>query len=61
MGYQPGVGNPACYVVKEIVNRGGWSSGNAIVIIVDGSGRRTAESFNGVSAAAPLLHVTFTN
>jgi hypothetical protein len=48
-------------VVQEIVNRSGWSSGNSLVVIISGTGRRTAESYNGVPAAAPLLHVEFTS
>ena len=47
-------------VVHEIVNRSGWASGNSLVIIITGSGKRVAESYNGVSAAAPLLHVEYT-
>jgi uncharacterized repeat protein (TIGR01451 family) len=47
-------------VVQEIVNRSGWSSGNSLVVIISGTGHRTAESYNGVPAAAPLLHVEFT-
>ena len=46
-------------VIQEIVNRPGWSSGNDIVIIITGSGERTAESYNGVSTAAPLLHIEY--
>ena len=46
-------------VVQEIVSRAGWVSGNALAMIVSGTGRRTAESFNGDSAGAPLLHVEF--
>ena len=41
------------------VNRPGWAGGNSLVILVTGSGERTAESFNGVAAAAPLLHVEY--
>jgi hypothetical protein len=41
------------------VDRPGWSSGNSLVIIVTGTGERTAESFNGVAEAAPLLHVEY--
>ncbi len=44
-------------VIQEIVNRGGWTSGNSLAIIVTGSGRRVAESFEGDAAGAPLLHV----
>ncbi len=46
-------------LVQEVVNRPGWASGNALVLIVTGSGRRTAEAFDGVAAAAPLLHVEY--
>lgn len=46
-------------IIQEIVDRAGWASGNDIVIIVTGSGERTAESHNGDSGAAPLLHVEF--
>ena len=45
-------------VLQEIVDQGGWSSGNSLVIIICGSGTRTAESFNG--AQAPALHVEYT-
>jgi hypothetical protein len=44
-------------VVQEIVNRPGWASGNALVIVVTGSGRRTAESFEG--GFPPVLHVEY--
>ena len=33
-------------IVQEIVNRGGWSSGNAMVFMVQGSGRRVAKSYD---------------
>ncbi len=46
-------------VIEEVVSRSGWVSGNAITLIVDGSGRRVAEAWNGDAAAAPLLHVEF--
>lgn len=45
--------------VQEVVNRAGWSSGNDLVIIATGSGRRVAESYEGESANAPLLHVEY--
>ena len=44
-------------VIQEIVNQTGWLPGNSIAIIITGTGRRTAESFDGVPAAAALLHV----
>ncbi|HAP63005.1 MAG TPA: hypothetical protein DCR93_27075, partial [Cytophagales bacterium] len=47
-------------VIQEIVNRGGYATGNDIGIIITGSGRRTAESYDGSSGSAPLLVVTYT-
>jgi len=44
-------------VVQEIVNRPGWTSGNALVLLVRGNGRRVAVSHNQIPAAAPLLHI----
>lgn len=44
-------------IVQETVNRAGWVSGNAAVFVITGTGRRTAESFNGTRA--PALHVEF--
>ena len=47
------------WVVQEIVSRPGWTSGNSLVIIITGSGKRVAESYNGDQAGAPLLHVEY--
>jgi hypothetical protein len=47
-------------VIQEIVGRPGWASGNALVLIVTGTGHRTAESYEGKAAAAALLHVEYT-
>ena len=47
-------------IVQEIVNRPGWSGGS-MVFIITGSGKRVAESFNGSSSKAPLLHVEYTS
>jgi uncharacterized protein YjiK len=46
-------------VVQEIVDRSGWSNGNSLVMIITGSGTRTAESFNGDAATAPSLHIEY--
>jgi uncharacterized protein YjiK len=46
-------------LVQEVVNRPGWDFGNAMVFLVSGSGTRTAESFEGSAASAPLLHVEY--
>ena len=48
-------------IVQEIVGRTGWKSGNALVLIITGTGERVAESYDGVPEAAPLLHVEFGN
>ena len=46
-------------LIQEIVNRPGWSGGNSLAIIVSGTGKRTAESYNGAPTAAPLLHLEY--
>ncbi|MBT8144227.1 MAG: LamG domain-containing protein, partial [Gammaproteobacteria bacterium] len=46
-------------VIQEIIDRPGWASGNDLVIIITGSGERTAESYNGDSSGAALLHIEY--
>ena len=46
-------------VIQEIVDQPGWQSGNALAIIMQGSGKRTAESFDGNQGNAPLLYVEY--
>ena len=49
-------------VIREVTQRGGWASGNDIVILIEqgsGSNMRTVESFNGEAAAAPKLRVRY--
>jgi type IV pilus assembly protein PilY1 len=51
-------------IIQEIVNRSGWTSGNALVIIVTGWGERVAESWNGANGhgdltLAPKLHIEY--
>ena len=48
-------------IIQEIVKRTGWAANNSLVIIITGSGERTAESYNGKSSAAPLLHIEYVN
>jgi len=48
-------------VIQEVVDRTGWAPGNSMAIIIDGTGSRTAESYNGESANAPLLHIEYNN
>jgi hypothetical protein len=46
-------------VIQEVVDRQGWQNGNALAIIITGSGTRTAESYE--SGYASILHVEFEN
>lgn len=46
-------------IVQEIVNRQGWSSGNDVALFIEGTGSRTAESYEGESYSAPRLVVTY--
>ncbi len=46
-------------LVQEIVDRAGWSPGHALVLVVTGTGKRTAESYNGLPAAAARLDLVY--
>ena len=46
-------------IIQEIINRPDWVNGNSLVIVIRGGGERTAEAYNGVASAAPLLHLEF--
>jgi hypothetical protein len=46
-------------VIQEIVSGSGWSSGKALALVVTGTGKRVARSWDGVAAGAPLLHVEY--
>lgn len=46
-------------VVQEVISRGTWTSGNALTILVNGTGKRVAESYNGSPDDASLLHVEY--
>ncbi len=46
-------------IIQEIIDRQNWVNGHSLTIIISGNGARTAESFNGDSAGAPLLHVEY--
>ena len=35
-------------ILQEVVDRDGWVSGNSLVVMVTGTGERTAESYDGV-------------
>ena len=42
-------------IVQEIVDRGGWVTGNSMSFIITGSGQRVAEANNGSAGEAPRL------
>jgi len=46
-------------VIAEIVDRPGWVSGQSLVIIISGTGRRVAHSWDFSPAGAPVLHLTY--
>jgi len=52
-------------VIKEVVDRGGWSSGNALIIYVDNDAStdvaaRTCYSYDGSAAKAATLDIEYT-
>ncbi len=46
-------------IIQEIINRPSWQSGNALAIIVNGIGQRTAEAYEGSASQASLLHIEY--
>ena len=46
-------------VLSEIVNRPGWASGQSLVFLISGTGRRVAASQDGDPAGAPTLHIEY--
>jgi len=46
-------------IVQEIVNRSGWTSGNAISLLISGSGTKNVESYDSEPAAAPKLYINY--
>ena len=47
-------------LIQEIVDRPGWQAGNDIALVVSGSGTRTADSYDGSTSKAPLIHIEYT-
>ena len=47
-------------VIQEIVSRPGWAPGNAISLLVAGTGTRTARAYESDPTKTPLLHVAYT-
>ena len=46
-------------VIEEITDRPGWSANNSMLFVLSGSGQRVAESFDGASHRAPVLHIEY--
>jgi hypothetical protein len=46
-------------LIEAVVAQPGWDEGNAIAVVITGSGTRTAESFDGSPAAAATLHLSW--
>ena len=44
-------------VIQEIVDRPGWEIGNALAIIITGTGKRVGESYEGDQSGTPVLIV----
>lgn len=45
--------------LQEIIDRDGWVANNSVAFVISGAGQRTAEAYDGVPSAAPLLHVEY--
>ncbi|MDX1744588.1 MAG: metallophosphoesterase, partial [Halobacteriales archaeon] len=52
---------PLVPLIQEIVDRPGWASGNSMVLIIEGSGERVAEAYDGDQTGAPLLHIEYSS
>jgi Big-like domain-containing protein len=49
-------------VIQEIIGQSGWTSGNAVVLIVTGNpgGELVGTAFDGGATRAPVLHIEYT-
>lgn len=48
-------------LVQELVSQANWKTNNAMAFIISGTGKRVAESYDGDTRGAPLLHIEYTN
>jgi len=46
-------------LIQQLVNRGGWTSGNSMVFTLQGTGLRESESYDGLPAGAAKLIIEF--
>ncbi len=47
-------------LVQSLVALPDWTAESALALVITGAGQRTADSFDGDPATAPLLHIEFT-
>ncbi len=48
-------------IVQAIVNRSGWARTHSLAVIITGTGKRDASSFDGNQSQAPVLHIEYTD
>ncbi len=48
-------------IIQEIVARPGWTGGNALALIVSGTGERVAKSYDANPTLVPILHIDVDN
>lgn len=46
-------------LIQGVTDRAGWSSGNSLAFVIDTTGHRVAEAFDGVASSAPRLHLEY--
>ncbi len=46
-------------IIEEVIERPNWAAGNNLGIVIQGSGRRTAESYDGSPAQAATLVINY--
>ncbi len=46
-------------IIQEIIGQASWEPGNALALLINGSGLRVADSFDGDPATAPRLIINF--
>ena len=46
-------------IIQEVIDGGLWDMGEAMVILITGTGHRNAHSYNGDDLLAPLLHIEY--
>lgn len=46
-------------IIQEVVDRSGWTWGNALAFVITGSGERSAYSYETSPTQAAILHITY--